>query len=98
MVIPYNKNLIESAENTRNQYQIDVVRLRFDHGDLILWQKAEAIDGRPGFWKYTSKGDVNSHVIDGIDKVDANGVYHDPEERSGKENPYARVSLYEDSP
>lgn len=96
VVLPYNKERMESADGKSTHYQIDVVRLHFHKGELTIWEKAEAIEGKPGKWKLTNKGEITSHVKDGVERVDADGV-HDNGEHSGTENPYARITVYEDS-
>ena len=95
MVLPYNLKQVESDKDKTTRYQYDVVRLYFDNGKLSVWQKAEAIEGRPGKWKLTDKGEIISHVVDGVDKVDTTGV-HDNGEESGKDNPYLELKFYED--
>jgi hypothetical protein len=95
MVLPYNMKPVEIDKRKTTRYQYDVVRLYFDNGKLIVWQKAEAIEERPGKWKLTNKGEIVSHVVDGVDKVDAAGV-HDNGEASGKDNPYLKLKFYED--
>jgi hypothetical protein len=96
MVLPYNKERVESDKDKTKRYQFDVVRLHFSKGKLDMWEKAESIEGRLGHWKLTSKGEIESHVVDGVDKVDAQGV-HDCGEAEREENPYAEIKIYEDS-
>lgn len=97
MVLPYNEQRLFTDNDRTERHQFDVARLQFIDGKLQVWQKAEAIKGKTGKWKLTSKGLVSSDVSDGIKKVDANGV-HDDGEISAPENPYIRIRIYEDSP
>jgi hypothetical protein len=85
MILPYNRESVGDGDKSYNQW--DVVRLHFNKGDLFMWEKAEAVEGKPGEWKLTSKGDIISNVVDGVDTVDKNGV-HDNGSASSKKNPY----------
>ena len=96
LVLPYNVEPVESDTDNTTRYQYDVVRLHFINGELKLWQKATAIKDREGQWQLSSKEFVISNVVDGVDKVDANGV-HDDGEESGQDNPYSDgYKVYED--
>jgi len=97
MVLPYNVKLVDNDKDDTVRYQYDVVRLRFSKGKLTGWEKAESIEGKQGKWKLTDKGEIISHVVNGINKVDANGV-HDNGEESWPNNPYSEFKIYEDSP
>ena len=85
VILPYNRDSVGEDDETYNQW--DVVRLHFNKGDLFMWEKAEAVEGKPGEWKLTSKGEVVSDVVDGVDRVDNNGVY-DNGSATSKKNPY----------
>lgn len=85
MILPYNRSSAGEGDESYDQW--DVVRLHFNKGDLFIWEKAEAVEGKPGEWKLTSKGEVISDVVDGVDRVDKNGVYDNGSHKS-KKNPY----------
>lgn len=85
MVLPYNRDSVGEGDDSYNQW--DVVRLHFNKGDLFMWKKAEAVEGKPGEWKLTSKGEIISDVVDGVDRVDKNGVY-DNGSATSKKSPY----------
>ena len=53
----------------------------------IVIRADEAVEGKPGEWKLTSKGEIISDVVDGVDRVDKNGVY-DNGSATSKNNPY----------
>ncbi len=85
LILPYNRDSVGDGDESYNQW--DVVRLHFNKGNLFMWQKAEAVEGRPGEWRLTSKGEIISEVIDGVDRVNENGVYDNGFTTSTK-NPY----------
>lgn len=96
IVLPYNVKSVRIDGDKPLRDRFDVIRLHFDNGKLSMWEKAESIEKKPGEWKLTSKGEIASDVVDGVDRVDSNGV-HDNGKASGDENPYARIRIYEDS-
>lgn len=85
MILPYNRESVGEGDESYNQW--DAVRLHFNKGELFMWEKAEAVDGKPGEWKLTSKGEIISDVVNGVDRVDKNGVY-DNGSATSKRNPY----------
>jgi hypothetical protein len=87
LILPYNQNFVKEGDESYNQW--DFIRIHFNKGRLEIWQKAEAVIGKPGKWKLTSKGEMISDVVDGVDRVDKNGVY-DNGNHTSKKNPYAQ--------
>lgn len=85
IILPYNRDTVGKGDKAYTQW--DVVRLHVNKGNLFMWEKAEAAEGKPGEWTLTSKGDVISDVVDGVDRVDKNGVY-DNGSATSKRNPY----------
>ena len=88
LIIPYNERDIDVDGGKSYYTAYDAVRIHFSNkGQIPIWQRAEAVEQKPGLWKLTSKGEILSEVVDGVDRVDANGVY-DNGTHKGKKNPY----------
>ncbi len=92
LTLPYNETWFRDPKDPKGGKEYSVfcaIRLHFNKGKLAFWERMEAIEDKPEEWKLTSKGYVERAVVDGVNRVDANGIYHG-NGRKGKENPFLR--------